>query len=710
MASVLRTSLVFQLMCGFHSIAFRLEAPANPAKGELSSGSSDCETKLQMLEEELLRFCQSVQEGLKNGQYDWITHVRGVNATEMARDVMEALRWGRRDASHGLLFTKRAFYDQNSTLLLWSGVSSASREKCCTSLNTYMLQAGGNDDIQTPFGSILEKIKNKNADGQLLQGCEWPQQEPIWQAASDAVVWRNGHALVRFLVNKPLRGPWTLRESIFFRAELPALARYPPMEGLRVLNEHPLVKCRHLMPIIRDRIEGNGLLEDWRRVKTFSCVDILVSQESPSAGSEYKQLDGRATEFLKPGERLASDCGMKLLTLESYRGCFSRGQIDFGVFQWVAHQLPPGYIPGIASLRLPQLSKDMKQLPAMLPDIVQMFDSSIPLELCLCSSLNQSEEALQHFPPTDLRTACREGAETLLPGLLTSAGDYHPDIRQAAVQALMSIGKEAKESALPELRKAFGNSNAFVRYAATKVLGSMGKEAQGAVQELRNALDDSEYVVRGGAAEALGSLGKKAKAKEVVLPVLRNALGDSSAYVRHGAAEALRSMGEEAKEAVPELRKALGDSEPYLRISASEALGSIGKEAREAVPELRKALGDSNSVVRTYAAKALVSIGKEAKKSVPELRKALGDSEYLVRCGAAEALGAIGTEAKDAVPELLKALVDSSTALVRTSAAGALGSIGTEAREAVPELRKALGDSDASVRQAAADALRSLGQ
>ena len=221
------------------------------------------------------------------------------------------------------------------------------------------LQADGNDDMQTPFGSILDKIKIRNADEDFLQGCGWPQQEPIWQAASDAVVWRNGDALVRFLVNKPLRGTGALRDSVFFRAELPTLARYPPMEGLRVLNEHPRVRCHHLMPIIKDRIESNGLLDDWRKVKTFSCVDV----EAPQNPSEYQELDSRATEFLKPGEQPEAACAMDLVDLTSltkrYKICRASGRIDFNVFQDVARQLPQSYVPEISSLRLPQLSKNL---------------------------------------------------------------------------------------------------------------------------------------------------------------------------------------------------------------------------------------------------------------------------------------------------------------------------------------------------------------
>ncbi|CAE7179247.1 ILA [Symbiodinium microadriaticum] len=705
----------------------------------------------------LLRFCQTAQEGLKNGNYEWLTHVRDVNATKMARRVMHALRWGKQDASHGLLFTKKIFYDRNSTLLLWSGVPASARKKWCTSLNAYMLESGDNDDIQTPFGSILERIRSEDSDEQLLQGCEWPEQEPIWQAASDAVVWRSGDSLVRFLVNKPLSGHGTLRESIFFRAELPTLARYPPTEGFRVLNEHPVVKCHHLMPVLRNKIESNGLLDDWRKVKTFSCVDVLTWQQSPMnlTESECKLLDSRAIEFLKPGEQLEPECSTRFFTLEGYKSCRDRGHIDFDTFQTVAHMLPPEYIPDITSLRLPMLSTSIEQLPVMLPDIVDMFDSSISLELCLWNSLEtalvsrrqQAEKVLKKsFLPRELQAACRQGAGKLLSGLLKALDDSQAYVRQAAAEALGSMGKGAEEAVpklwalslnfsedaqvqtqaakalgpisnatravLPMLGKSLHDSNPEVRKRAAIALGLVGKEAQEAVPELlQTSLIDSNT-----AAEAVGSIGREAKA--AVLPELLKALNDSRAYVRLRASKALWSMGEAVKEAVPELTKALNDSDLHVRYNAARTLASIGRGAREAVPKLVMTLNDSelrgeiDPSVRIAAAEALGAIGKEAKEAVPELAKALDDWHMEVRAAACSALKPMGKEAQEAVPQLLKALYDGRW-WVQMHAADALGAIGKEAKEAVlPELRKALCDSGAhgGVRVHAAAALRHIGK
>lgn len=100
--------------------------------------ASACEKQLTQLQRHVLAFCERVTPGLKNGSYDWLTHVTDVDPRNMAKNIMYALQWGQRDASHGLLFTKRSFVKMNSTLLLWSGVSPSVRAKWCTSLNMFM--------------------------------------------------------------------------------------------------------------------------------------------------------------------------------------------------------------------------------------------------------------------------------------------------------------------------------------------------------------------------------------------------------------------------------------------------------------------------------------------------------------------------------------------------------------------------------------------
>ena len=718
------------------------EVSAGHESGEADAPTDEYEMQLKILEEHVVDFCRNVQPELKTGTFKWLTYITDVDSADMALRIMHAFRWGKRDASHGLLFTKQAFHDKNSTLLLWSGVSPESREKWCKALNTYMLHAGSNDELQTLFGRLIEETKDHN--GKLLGGCEWLQQEPIWQTASDAVVWRNGDALVRFLVNKPLvKEKWTLRETIFYRAELPTLARYPPAQGFRVLNLHTHVRCIHLMPIIRHKIEQNGLLDDWRKTKTFSCVDTLGEQmQDPEA------LDSQASEFMKPGEQMKPECAVSALTEEVYERCRGQGQVDYEFFHTMAMQFPTVYRPDITSLRLPDLVREHPQLFFILPDVMEMFDTTTSSELCLVQFADP-KGIKTHLKAGLLRQACREAHAALHKLTHNALTDSNQAVRRAAAEALGAMGKEAA-AAMPKLAAALQDSDEMVQAAAAEALGAIGgigpgigahqavwplrkalkspfervrraaagalvaigKEAPGAVvAELRKALQDFDDKVRAAAAKALGAMGKEAAG--AVVPELRKALHDFDDVVRAAAAEALGAMGKEAPGAVmPELRKAFQDSKYHVRAAAAEALGAMGKEAPGAVmPELRKALQDSDERVRAAAAKALGAMGKEAAGAVmPELRKALQDSKYHVRAAAAKALGAMGKEAAGAVvPELRKALQDSH-GLVRFAAALALGATGKAAAGALPELRKALQDSEDVVRAAAAEALAAIGK
>ena len=213
--------------------------------------------------------------------------------------------------------------------------------------------------------------------------------EPIWQSASDAVVWRNGDALIRFLVNKPLVGAqWTLQKTIFFRSELPVLSRYPPQRGFRVLNDHPRARCHHIMPLLRDRIQQTGVLAGWRKVETFSCVDLAEVE-----GKDPKDLDEKATEYLKPGLEMSHDCKLEnLLSEEQASSCRKKGHVDLDALRRVATQFPEGNVPYIGSLHLPSVFRQLPTLDLVLPDILELFDTALPMELFLLQFIKAGSE------------------------------------------------------------------------------------------------------------------------------------------------------------------------------------------------------------------------------------------------------------------------------------------------------------------------------
>lgn len=219
--------------------------------------------------------------------------------------------------------------------------------------------------------------------------------------------------MIRFLVNKPLVGAqWTLQKTIFFRSELPVLSRYPPESGFRVLNEHPHARCHHIMPLLRDRIQQTGVLAGWRKVETFSCVDLAEVE-----GTEPKDLDEKATEYLKPGLEMSHDCKLEnLLSEEQYSSCRKKGHLDFDALRRVATQFPEGQVPplrvAVASLQLESICRQFPRLDLVLPDIIELFDTGLLIMIFLLQFTQAGSE--QHRLPVKessctapFRTECR---------------------------------------------------------------------------------------------------------------------------------------------------------------------------------------------------------------------------------------------------------------------------------------------------------------
>ena len=93
-------------------------------------------------------------------------------------------------------------------------------------------------------------------------------------------------------------------------------------------------------------------------------------------------------------------------TFQSYNSCRGRAQIDLKLFQRVARELPPEYIPGITKLETAE---------AVVRHRGEMSDSSISLELCLWSSVPRLKMPEVH--DLNVSDMCRRSAYKLLPEL-----------------------------------------------------------------------------------------------------------------------------------------------------------------------------------------------------------------------------------------------------------------------------------------------------
>ncbi len=259
--------------------------------------------------------------------------------------------------------------------------------------------------------------------------------------------------------------------------------------------------------------------------------------------------------------------------------------------------------------------------------------------------------------------------------------DQPSAVRMQAALALAELGPGARE-AEAALAQALKDPDAEVRYAAVVALGALPAEGKAAIDGLARALSDDDWFVRLAAAPALQKLGERARP---ALPALVNALSPRDMLkdfrpVRCGAAMvALARLDPQAKE---------------LEAAFQLVVGKLLRDERQ------RSFG-----ARATGARMLGDCGPAALSTAPALGKLLKDPDGDVRVAGAEALMKISPDA-DALGVLVDAL-RSPELLVRRRAAEALG--GLRAKGALAALRAAAQDPEHEVRQAAAEAIKAVG-
>ncbi len=147
-------------------------------------------------------------------------------------------------------------------------------------------------------------------------------------------------------------------------------------------------------------------------------------------------------------------------------------------------------------------------------------------------------------------------------------------------------------------------------------------------------------------------------------------------------------QAENLKAAIPHLIEALANPESPVRREAANALGKMGQGAGLAIPPLVEGLADQDESVRKSAAGALTEIAQEFATATPKENDPKRQAE---------------------IQKLFGGLQNSDPATRRQSAEK-LGRMGRQAGPAMPALVHKLQDQDATVRNAATDALRNIGR
>ena len=260
-----------------------------------------------------------------------------------------------------------------------------------------------------------------------------------------------------------------------------------------------------------------------------------------------------------------------------------------------------------------------------------------------------------------------------------------PAVCIAAAESLGQVGgSDAVAALLPCLR----HSHAQVRAEAVRALGLLG--ATEASIPISLMLDDKEWEVRRAAATALGKLNHPE-----TLERLAQVLDDPDGDVREAAAVALGKTGD--RRAVGPLVMALKDEAGGVRRIAAAGLARIDRdwvslpETRAAAEKLKLAIQDAEPAVRFFVAQLLVNLGEMA----PEALQSFSPEEQL-------ASPAIKRKRMGA--NIFIALLQDRDRDIRQAAAEALGTLGGE--RAKQALKRATGDPDGDVAAAAQMALQ----
>ena len=282
------------------------------------------------------------------------------------------------------------------------------------------------------------------------------------------------------------------------------------------------------------------------------------------------------------------------------------------------------------------------------------------------------------------------GGESAFAGLAAAIfEDPHPLVQEAALEAMALADFDLLVRTLlehPESLLRMASAAGLAQRDDPRALGPL-------VQALTSDLDPE---VRAAVAEALGDLGETDALDHLARALLSG--DEPHEDVRVALAGALADL-EVSGGVTPLLDALASDVSPMVREAAVDALGELGFDA--AAGGLAQALlEDPEAGVREAAAGVLGQF--TASESLPALVQARDEDESPeVRAAAGSAIDEFSQE------QLVGALAESNDAVVRATAAGLLGERGDT--EVIPELAEALNDNEGQVREAAREALESMG-
>lgn len=235
-----------------------------------------------------------------------------------------------------------------------------------------------------------------------------------------------------------------------------------------------------------------------------------------------------------------------------------------------------------------------EQEPEVRAKLAQVLGSS-GSEKVLPSLQKLSRDEVGHVRSAAFRSAGWLCSENDVEFLFTGLDDQYPDVREAALGALIILGGPR---VVAKLTADLYHENTERQRLGVLALGMIGEIE--VVEPLQKAANHPEATVRRSAINALSKIGHS-----VEIGILRLALNDENSSVRKAAVSAMMTVRGES--AVADIRFLLDDGDVWVRYHTINAIAETGvsKYGEYLLPYLR----DDQDIIKIAATKALAELG-----------------------------------------------------------------------------------------------------
>ncbi len=573
----------------------------------------------------------------------------------------------------------------------------------------FVLLADEDDKVRTAAGSALGKI-GPQAYTKIIKGLS-SDKASVRGAAANAVIWlpsKSGPAikLAEILAQESSPevqtiGLKSLSQIGFAAAELLPLLKQALDSELKQLKQVALSGILSLqpnskaaIPYLIDRLNSN---DSSKRDQAISLLGRMGTDATDAVETLIARHNEAETEEQKKIRQALVDMGPASIK-GILKSSINRPLEQLNKSIWQAECLSQ-----IGIQAVPRLTEGIKNTPSDSAGLLALIalekigDKSLNTQSAILPLLIHEEAAFRGVALKAL-VASASKPQLLMPRLQSAMADPSPLVRQAAMDALASLGATAK-GATAAMIKSLNDKDSAVQLSAIRAIGKLNSEdadlAERLVQFLNGANSQTRLAV-------VTSLGGFRQLPNSAVNNLVEVLKIEDAETQSAVFKALSKLGESARPALPALTKALTHQNASVRATALNALAKVETDKSKLLNALQSKLEDGESNVRHTAISELGNLGSDARPAGKSLFARFETTED--RQVTMDALRQIRVRDVD----LYISILHNEEPLVRFFACQAIRRAGKKARSAEPALTKLKDDSYDFVRREARRALEAI--